>query len=83
MSILDHGAKSRAPPSVLALEDSNGPKGFLSQRNISKQASLDMDEDDSPIKQGRAHSVNEGVNLQAKAQEKGKQVMGWGRLKKK
>ena len=54
MSILDHGAKSRAPPSVPALEDSNGPKGFLSQRNTSKQASLDMDEDDSLIKQGRA-----------------------------
>ena len=41
-----------------------------------------MDEDDSLIKQGRARSVNEGVNLQSKAQEKGKQVMGKGRLKK-
>nr|POF00796.1 hypothetical protein CFP56_70912 [Quercus suber] len=82
MSTLDHGDKSRAQQNIPAPDASNGPKGLLSQRSPSKQASLDMDEDDSPIKQGGAVSVNEEVSLQAKAQEKGKQVMSKGRLKK-
>nr|POF00798.1 hypothetical protein CFP56_70914 [Quercus suber] len=59
MSTLDHGDKSRAQQNIPALNASNGPKGLLSQRSLSKQASLDMDEDDSPIKQGGAVSINE------------------------
>ena len=61
---------------------SQGPKGSISQGSPSANASLDKDEKDSPIKNKEACTVKDSVILQAKANEKGKQIMGKGSLKK-
>ena len=61
---------------------SQGPKGSISQRSPSTNASLDKDEKDSPIKNREARADKDGAIFQAKANEKGKQIMGKGNLKK-
>ena len=92
MSVLDFCEKSR----VLLVPDvpneqrgfishgpkgptSQGPKGSISQGSLS---TLDKDEKDSPIKNREACTDKDGAIFQAKANEKGKQIMGKGNLKK-
>ena len=61
---------------------SQGPKGSISQGSPSTNASLGKDEKDSPIKNREARTVKDSLIFQAKANEKGKQIMGKGSLKK-
>ena len=61
---------------------SQGPKGSIFQGSPSTNASLDKDEKDSPIKNREARADKDGAIFQAKANEKGKQIMGKGNLKK-
>ena len=61
---------------------SQGPKGFISQGSLCIKASLDKNEKDSLVKKSVASTVKDGVLFQAKANEKGKQILGKGSLKK-
>ena len=61
---------------------SQGPKGSISQGSPSTNASLDKDEKDNPIKNKEVRIVKDDAIFQAKANEKGKQIMGKGSLKK-
>ena len=61
---------------------SQGPKGSIFQGSPSTNASLDKDEKDNPIKNREARTDKDGAIFQAKANEKGKQIMGKGNLKK-
>ena len=95
MSVLDFCEKSRVH---LVLDVSNeqrgfishgpkgptsqGPKGSISQWSPSTNASLDKDEKDNPIKNKEVRIVKDDAIFQAKANEKGKQIMGKGSLKK-
>ena len=60
---------------------SQGPKGSISQGSPSTKAPLDKNEKDSPVKKNAANAVQVGVIFQAKANEKGKQILGKGSLK--
>nr|POE71501.1 hypothetical protein CFP56_34311 [Quercus suber] len=69
-----HGPKgliSRAPNGP----SSQSPKGFIAQRSPSN-------ENDSPLKKCASSAVQVGVIFQAKTNEKGKQILGKGNLKK-
>ena len=61
---------------------SQGPKDFISQGSPSTKASLDKNEKDSLVKKSAASTIKDGVIFQAKANEKGKQILGKGSLKK-
>ena len=61
---------------------SQGPKGFISQGSLSIKASLDKNEKDSLIKKSAASTIKDGMIFQAKVNEKGKQILGKGSLKK-
>ena len=95
MSVLDYCEKSRVHlvPDVSNEQrgfifhgpkgpTSQGPKGSISQGSPSTNASLDKDEKDSPIKNREARTVKDGTIFQAEANEKGKQIIGKGSLKK-
>ena len=61
---------------------SQGPKGSISQGSPSTKAPLDKNEKDSLVKKNAANAVQVGVIFQAKANEKGKHILGKGSLKK-
>ena len=95
MSVLGFCEKSRAHLSLdISIEHggsishgpkgptSQGPKGFISQGSPSTKASLDKNEKDSLVKKSAASLVKDGVIFLAKANEKGKQILGKGSLKK-
>ena len=76
---IEHGGSISHGPKGLT---SQGPKGFISQGSPSIKASLDKNEKDSLVKKSAASTVKDGVIFQAKANEKGKQILGKGSLKK-
>ena len=76
---IEHGGSISHGPKGLT---SQGPKGFISQGSPSIKASLDKNEKDSLVKKSAASTIKDGVIFQAKANEKGKQILGKGSLKK-
>lgn len=68
-----HGPKSLA---------SQSPKGSFSQGSPSSKALLETNEKDKSELMNLANAVQVGVIFQAKAQGKGKQILGKGNLKK-
>ena len=61
---------------------SQSPKGSISQGSPSTKAPLDKNEKDNPVQKNPTNAVQVGVIFQAKANEKGKQILGKGSLKK-
>ena len=76
---IEHGASMSHGPKG---PTSQGPKGFISHGSVSIKASLDKNEKVSLVKKSVASIVKDGVIFQAKANEKGKQILGKGSLKK-
>ena len=78
ISIEHRGSFSHGPKSPT----SQGPKGSISQGSPSTKAPVDKNEKDNPMKKNATIAVQASVIFQAKANEKGKQILGKGSLKK-
>ena len=76
---IEHGGSISHGPKGLT---SHGPKGFISKGSPSIKASLDKNEKDSLVKKSTASIVKDVLIFQAKTNEKVKQILGKGSLKK-